>query len=169
MKHLITIKAFTYIIAFFTMSTTLSAQSNETIEMSGGGWSGVKFMQAGVLLDKTQLEEKLSAVPEAMKLYKSGKSSYTAVSVLSGLGGGLIGWNVANALRTDRDNKWWLAGAGATLILLSIPVANGGTNKTRQAIDVYNNSLTQIPSRESVIDHMAIQVQPNGIGLQLRF
>ena len=73
---------------------------------------------------------------EAYNEFKKAKSSYDAVQVVGFVGGFLIEWPVGTALRGG-DPQWGLAGVGAGLILISIPLSSGFSTHAIKAVEIY--------------------------------
>ena len=61
-------------------------------------------------------------------------------SVLAFAGGFMVGWSIG-AIVSGKDTQWYLAGAGAFLIVLSIPTSIGARKNLHEAIDIYNSGL----------------------------
>jgi hypothetical protein len=74
---------------------------------------------------------------QAFDLVKSAKSNQTWGMILSGTGRFLIGFPIETAIGGG-DPKWALAGAGAVLVLATIPILKGFNRKTKKAVELYN-------------------------------
>ncbi len=103
---------------------------------------------------------------EAYALAKSAKSNYIASQVVGGIGGFVVGWNLGTAIGGGKPN-WTIAGMGAALIIVSIPITSNSIKKMKKAVDHYNSSLT------STVYHFrptySIVSNGNGIGLSMSF
>jgi hypothetical protein len=69
---------------------------------------------------------------QAFDVVKSAKSNQTWGMILSG-----TGFPIETAIG-GRDPKWALAGAGAVLVLATIPILKGFNRKTKKAVELYN-------------------------------
>ena len=61
--------------------------------------------------------------------------------ILGTAGGALVGFPIGTAIGGG-DPEWALAGVGAALIVASIPIVKGFNNKTKKAVQLYNNGVT---------------------------
>lgn len=86
--------------------------------------------------------------------------------ILGYAGGFMIGWPLGTAIGGGEPN-WALAGIGAGLVVLSIPLSSSAKKKTIKAIELYNQGL--VPKKE--IETMSFQFQgtSNGFGLIMKF
>ncbi|MEM6643851.1 MAG: hypothetical protein AAF616_12800 [Bacteroidota bacterium] len=98
---------------------------------------------------------------EAFELAKQAKSSYNTATVLGFVGGFMIGWPLGSALGGG-DPNWALAGIGAGIVVIAIPIQASGAKKMKKATDLYNKSFT-------TASRLYFQAQPNQVGLLFRF
>lgn len=149
---------------FLMISQLLSAQLSTTdsiiVEKN-------KIMYQGTVLTNAQLKDILKVSPMAYQEYQSSRGSFGIASVLSYAGGFLIGWPLGTAVGGG-EPQWAMAGIGAGLVALAIPIANASKNKTIKAINIYNSDLQQPVSRNSAYD-LKMGFTANGMGLRLRF
>ncbi|MAU26781.1 MAG: hypothetical protein CMH45_05175, partial [Muricauda sp.] len=107
---------------------------------------------------------------EETKLISSGPfgfSNKTLSSIMGFVGGGLVGWPVGTAIGGG-DANWALAGVGAGLIGVSIPISSSANKKTKQAVDVYNSSLGTTTFIEYK-PQLKLIANGNGFGMSLSF
>ena len=104
---------------------------------------------------------------EALKLMKKAKSNYNFGLILGGLGGGLIGYPIGTSLGGG-DPNWTLAGVGAALVIISIPINTSINKNTQQAIELYNSSL-DTTSFYNFKPEFTIIGNTNGIGISMSF
>jgi hypothetical protein len=130
------------------------------------GFGGYQFFQGEQRLNMKQLVSSMKPNDEAYRQIKSAQSNYTLGLILGYTGGFLIGWPIGTALGGGEPN-WALAGVGAGLIVLAIPVSQGFNKKAKQAVATYNRGLRTT----SFWDKNALKVSINdhGVGLTLTF
>lgn len=66
------------------------------------------------------------------------------------------------------DANWTLAGIGAGLVILGIPISSSANKKTKQAVELYNSSLNSTSFYETK-PTLKIIANGNGIGLSMNF
>ena len=144
------------------ISTASYSQKIDTEKTSGG----YKFTQNGNKLSFSQLVDAMKNDQEAYALAKSAKSNYIASQVVGGVGGFVVGWNLGTAIGGGKPN-WTIAGMGAALIIVSIPITSNSIKKMKKAVDHYNSNIT------STAYHFRptyrIVSNGNGIGLSMSF
>lgn len=131
---------FAVFLAIFTFSN-VNAQKIELKKSFGENL----FYQNGEKLTSRQLTVILKSNNEALDLMKSAKSNYTWATILGVSGGALVGFPIGTAVGGG-DPKWELAGAGAALILVAIPILNNYNKKSKAAVELYNADLPTVSS-----------------------
>ncbi|MEA3504020.1 MAG: hypothetical protein U9R32_02325 [Bacteroidota bacterium] len=128
---------------------------------------GNKFYQHDIRLTLPQLSDIVSVNPDSYKMVKSAKGSASFAGVLGYAGGFLIGWPLGTALGGGEPN-WAMAGIGAGLVVIAIPISSGANKKIKEAVALYNDGLKPITySKPS--PSFAIQTTQSGIGLVMKF
>ncbi|NVJ88723.1 MAG: hypothetical protein HWD82_04710 [Flavobacteriaceae bacterium] len=127
---------FVFAAILFT-SITLNAQKIEMNKV----WGGYQFTQDGKSLSLNDMQEIMKSNQEAYDLVQSAKSNKTWGMILGTAGGVLVGFPIGTAIGGG-DPEWALAGVGAALIVASIPIVKGFNNKTKKAVELYNNDVT---------------------------
>lgn len=130
-------------------------------------FGGYKYTQNGKNLKMEDLVKEMKGNPEALALIKKAKSSNNFSLFLGGAGGALVGWPLGTAL-AGGDANWLLAGIGAGLLVIAIPVSSSANKKSKQAIDLYNSSLSSSIFREKKPE-LSITSSGNSIGFVLNF
>ena len=121
-----------------------------------------KVLSAKQLLDITEIN------PKAFEEMKIAKSNSDFAMILSIAGGGLIGWPLGTALGGG-DPQWYLAGIGAALIVITIPLASGFKKHAKNAVDIYNAGLNSPPKVDQTKTSFNIGMTSNGIGVVMHF
>jgi hypothetical protein len=102
---------------------------------------GTEYQQSGKRIDREDMHSKLeneSGPAEEL----SGQTALAVSSlVLAVAGGGMVGWPLGQAIAGENEPLWVLAGVGAGLIVLSIPLAIVADNKVENAVDAHNRRL----------------------------
>ncbi|WP_350292611.1 hypothetical protein [uncultured Croceitalea sp.] len=152
----------TVLIAMFTM-VFCSAQLIEMQKVSGG----YKYSQNGNQLKMRDMVNIMEPNQQAFNFIKKAQSNQSLASVIGFIGGGLVGWPIGTAIGGG-DANWALAGVGAALIGVSIPISSSANKKAKQAVEVYNLSLgaTAFMGHKTQLRFIA---NGNGIGLSLGF
>ena len=140
-----------------------NAQKIETEKVFGG----YTYTQDGENLKMNQLVKTMESNQQAFDLIKKAQSSNTLASVFGFAGGGLVGWPVGTAIGGG-DANWVLAGVGAGLIAIAIPISMNANKKANEAVDIYNASLNTT-SYQEVKTEFNIIGNAQGVGLSIRF
>ncbi|SDR66315.1 hypothetical protein SAMN05216503_0147 [Polaribacter sp. KT25b] len=152
---------FAFLIAIFTFSN-VNAQKIEVKKFFGENL----FYQNGEKLTMNQLKEVLKNNKETLDLIKSAKHNYTWSSVLGFSGGALIGIPIGTAIGGG-DPKWEIAGLGATLILVAIPLLNNYNKKSKAAVDLYNVGLPTVSA--SFQPEFNLNFKGSSLGIVMNF
>lgn len=114
---------------------------------------------------------------EALKLLSSSHSKFIGSQILSGIGGGFLGFTVADLLLAKKEKfteEQWknkkkartiLLGSSVALIAVAIPIAKSGLRKTIEAVDLENQTNSSLANRMS----LKIQGNTNGLSLVMNF
>jgi hypothetical protein len=145
----------------FTYGQTVS-DSISTKKVFGG----YKFNQGGTSLNLNQLVNAMKSNEQAYSQIKSAQSTYTLASVFGFAGGFMVGWPIGTAIGGGEPN-WTLAGIGAGLIVISIPISQKFNKQAKQAVDTYNSGLQ--PTSFWNKSELNLSMGRDGIGLKLRF
>ena len=128
---------------FLTLLFTLAAitlSSAQKIEMEKV-FGGYQFKQNDKTLLLKDMKEIMKENNEALALIQSAKTNQTWALVLGTAGGALLGFPIGTAIGGG-DPEWALAGAGAALIVATIPIVKGFNRKTKKAVELYNAGVS---------------------------
>jgi hypothetical protein len=117
------------------------------IEKRPGSW-GYSYEQRGEVLDGGLMLDALEREPAARSDVQAGRTAFTISRILAGLAGALIGWPVGQAI-AGKSADWVLAGAGAGILAVAIPLAIVASADVEDAVDAHNRGAG-IPSASSV-------------------
>lgn len=140
-----------------------NAQKIESEKIFGG----YKYTQNGKIMTMSDLANAMKSNTEAFKYIKKAKSNYNAGVVLGSIGGFLVGWPIGTAIGGGEPN-WALAGVGAAIIAITIPINKGFTKNATKAIDIYNTSLDNKTSYKFQPNFHVI-ANTSGIGISMSF
>lgn len=156
MKKIITI-------TLFIASLSLSNAQQIEYEKVFGGYI---FTQNENTLSLGDLSKIVEDTPQAEDLIKKAKTTTVFTTILSFAGGGLIGWPIGEAIGGG-DPNWALAGIGAGLVAVAIPLSSSASKKAKEAVDLYNASLEK--QTNNFTPELNILASGSGLGLSLRF
>jgi len=124
-----------------------------------------KFHKNEEFLNVNQLLELMRNNPEAFMEMKRARSNSTLTSILGFAGGFMIGWPIGQSIGSGEAN-WGMAGIGAGLIVVSIPLYNSYKNHSTRAVNIYNEGLM----RQSKVNYqLNLCFTGKNMGLVLRF
>jgi len=156
----------TLIIIFITILSTFSLASAQKISVEKRGKNDVYTSNVSKKLSYKELSVKMKSNEEAYKLISQARANSNFIKGAGFVGGFLIGWPIGTFLRGD-DPKWAMAGAGLGVILITAPLAKGVREKTKEAVDIYNNSLGFDYQEDK--PQFYVVTNKNGIGLSMKF
>jgi hypothetical protein len=129
------------LLLIFTLSIfRLPAQ--DSLQVSTSFWTGTKFQINGERASKKAFLKTISSNKAAYDLASRGSSQQNSSVLLSAIGGGLIGWPIGAALGGNKDPGWILAGIGAGVIAIAVPIYKGGSKKIHRAVGIFNEGAT---------------------------
>jgi hypothetical protein len=141
----------------------INAQKIDTEKVFGGH----KYTQNGALISIGDLVSIMENNTEALALLKKGRTNRSFAGVLGFAGGALVGWPLGTSLGGG-DANWTLAGIGAGLIAVGIPISSSANKKINQAVEMYNASLNR-NAYNHFKPELKIVANKNGLGLSMNF
>lgn len=158
-----------FIILFITFIATnyfSIAQNSKDSIIIKEIFGGFEYYQNGNLLSMKNLKKAVTSNDEAFKLINSTQINNTLSQIIGFIGGGLVGYPIGTALAGGEAN-WTMAGIGAGLIAISIPLNNKYNNDVNKAVDIYNDKLLSDNFWDK--SELKLTVNVNSIGLVLNF
>ena len=157
-------KTVSLFIAFVTLCLSFSyGQSPITMEKKFGGY---QFYQDQQMLKMPQLVNIMQSNQAASIEIKKAKSSNTWSTVFACAGGFMVGWPLGTAIGGG-EPEWAMAGIGAGLIVVAIPIANKANKHAKNAVDIYNGGISANTGSNKF--ELNCTFTGNGIGLVLNF
>lgn len=144
-------------------TTICDAQKIEMEKVFGG----YKYTQNGIMLTMNDLVKTMESNQQAFELIKEAQSCNVLASIIGGAGGALIGFPLGTAAGGGEAN-WTLAGIGAGLVVIGIPISSKVNKKSKRAVEIYNTGLDTTSFNEFKPE-FKILANGNGIGLSMRF
>lgn len=126
------------LLTFFILS--VSAQNpldSITLQKTFGGY---QVNQGDQTLNMSKLISIMESNEQALKEIKIAQSTNTIAAIFGFAGGALIGWPLGTAIGGGEPN-WKLAGIGAGLVVIAIPLGSKTNRHIRKAVDIYNRGL----------------------------
>ena len=160
-------KKITVIMTLLFLSLTLmfGQNTNDTITMTKV-FGGYQFYEGTKRLNVNQLVNTMKPNEQAYNQMKSAQSTYILTQIIGGAGGFLVGWPIGTAIAGGEPN-WTMAGIGAGLIVVSIPISQKFNKQAKQAVNTYNDGLLTSSFWDK--RELNLSMTGNGVGLTLRF
>ncbi len=147
------------------MSFVFGQTASDSISMKKV-FGGYQFYQGEQRLNMSRLVNTMKPNDQAYQQIKSAKSSYVLANIIGGVGGFMVGWPIGTALGGGEPN-WTMAGIGAGLIVVSIPITQSFNKKAKQAVETYNVGFQASSFWDK--NELKLSLTGNGIGLTLNF
>lgn len=157
--------AFTFILFLVTYTFTYGQSSIDSISMKKV-FGGYQFYQGEKRLNMNQLVNVMEPNEQAYKEIKSAQSNYAFATIVGCVGGAMVGWPIGTAIGGGEPN-WAVAGIGAGLIVVSIPITQSFNKKAKQAVNTYNGGLKTSAFLNK--SELRFTMSGNGFGLSFRF
>ena len=130
-------------------------------------FGGYSYTQNEKPMTMKDLVKTMESNQQAFDLIKKAQSNNTLASIIGFAGGGLIGWPIGTAIGGG-DANWTLAGIGAGLVAIAIPISSSANKKAKQAVELYNSALMTTSFYEFKSEFKAI-ANTNGFGISVTF
>lgn len=147
----------------FVSTACCMAQQIEMKKVFGG----YKYELNGKRLSMYNLAKTVESNQQAYKLVKKAQTNRTIAIIMGCTGGGLIGYQTGTDSAGGKAN-WTLAGIGAGLLVVAIPISLSADKKTKQAVELYNHSLSTTSNYECKPE-LKLIANGKGVGLSMNF
>ena len=128
-------------------------------------FGGYAFFQNEKRLNMNQLLIATETNEQAYKIMKEAKTTYTWATIVGSAGGFMVGWQLGTALAGGEPN-WVMAGVGAGLVIVSIPISNKFNTQAKSAVETFNGGLRQTSFWNK--NELKFALTENGVGLTLK-
>jgi len=149
-----------------TISDTVITPANPDMIVAKKVFGGYMFYKNDKPLNMYQLTNLLRTDEKAIKGLNQAKSTNILVSILSYAGGYLIGWPCGTAMAGGKAD-WKLAGIGAGLVAIALPISSIVSNQTKKAVEIYNQGKNTGSLMEET--EWKVGLTGNGLGLIVSF
>jgi hypothetical protein len=125
----------------FSFASVYSQASNDSINLKKviGGY---QYFQGSEVFTLNEIAQVLKPNTAAYEEIKRAQTTNTIASVFGFAGGFLIGWPLGTAVGGGEAN-WALAGIGAGIVVIAIPINIKSNKQAKNAIDIYNSGLNK--------------------------
>lgn len=156
-----------FLLAFnFGININAQSQVENTLELQSN-FFGNKFYKGDTLIGINQVLDEMSSNEGTYNLMLSAKKDNVFAQILGATGGLLIGIPVGTAL-AGGDPKWALAGIGAGIIVVTIPISIKFKKKANKAILQHNNFIKNGAWLQNSPTYK-LGFGSNGLNFQIRF
>jgi len=166
-RYLFMLKSlFVTFLTLFVSCQLLAQISPDRIEITRTS-GGLRYSKNGETLKIGHLVKVMKNDQQAYRLIKKASSNNSFSTVVGCVGGVMIGGPLAFFI-AGKDPRWVVAGIGAGLGLISIPIHNIYEKQTKLAVDTYNTNLTST-NRDNLRTTYSIGLTSSGMGLLIKF
>lgn len=147
----------------FAILTVCTAQQIEIKKVFGG----YKYKLDGKNLTIPNLAKTVETNEQAFQLINKAKTNRIVAGIVGCIGSGMIGWQTGTSSAGGNAN-WALAGVGAGLVAICIPISLRADKNIKQAVTLYNNGLTAT-SNNNFKPEVNMIANKHGVGLAMNF
>jgi|SRR5690554_1793094 len=148
-----------------TFSITYAQAPTDSISIRKT-FGGYNFYQGDQRLSMNQLVNALEPNTQAFNLIVRAQTTSSIATILEMAGGFMIGWPIGTAIGGGEPN-WALAGVGAGLVVIAIPLRHNFIMQARQAVDIHNGGGGASSFWEK--RELDLTLKGNGLGISLWF
>ncbi len=152
---------------FALFSTTVFSQNSGELSIETNFFKGMTFYQNYQRITQTKAAQIIRSNPEAFEMLQNSNKQTGGATVVSAIGGLLIGWPIGTSI-AGGDPKWELAAIGAGITVISAVIYSSAEKKAKKAVKLYNAGLSTALNRMS---HTEIRVlaKPTQLGFSISF
>lgn len=110
----------------------------------------------------------LSENGECYALANKGLKLQRTFRVMAGAGTAMVAFSAISAA-ADADPRWYIAGIGGGIILVSIPIYSSGHKRLNEAIEVYNEEELSAYRPKQFIKDIKLVGTDTGVGIRMSF
>lgn len=127
---------------------------------------GYEFTLDENRLSLNDLEVLFKENEQSLSYLSKAKSQNNFSQIISGIGGFLIGWPLGTAI-AGGDPEWAMAGVGAGLVAVSIPIYIKSQNNAEKAVKFYNANRSLAKSYFK--PNLSLVASSNMLGIKMSF
>lgn len=128
-----------FLILFLGTFINSNAQNKNKLRLQSS-FFGNKFFKGDTIISVNQVLYEMRSNESVYNLMKNAKKDFVFAQILGAAGGFLVVWPLATAVAGGEPN-WVMAGVGAGILAISIPISINFRNKARSAISEHNNLI----------------------------
>ena len=159
---------FSLLIFISLTSYSIQAQTSEELTLKTSFWTGMKFFQKGQKITATNAVEIMKSNPSASELLRKSNKQAGGATVVSAIGGFLIGWPVGTAI-AGGEPVWELAAVGAGITVVSALIYSSAQKKAKSAVELYNAGLVSSLNNNRPQTEIRLLAKPTQIGFSISF
>lgn len=157
--------AFIFSLIVCSLTATVGQTAADTITMKKV-FGGYEFSQHGQILKMNELLKILQPNEAAFKQMQAAQTTNAFATVIGFVGGFMIGFPIGTAIAGGEPN-WAMAGIGAGLLVVTIPITKRFNTQSKQAIESYNSGLQTTSFWNNT--QVKLCISGNGAGLHVNF
>jgi hypothetical protein len=119
----------------------------------------------GRVLNEAEVQSLLADIPNAMSLYRTGKTELIVGQVISTVGAAMLGWELGTLLSAPEKSNYTTMGIGVGASVFGLIYYYTGYGKLKRSMTLYNNAKT---GRAANSLHFGV-TSSGGIGITYNF
>lgn len=132
-------KRYLIFFSFLVSSFSYAQTTTQPVELKKV-FGGYQFYQGTKRLTMNKLVNSLKSNSESYAEIKKAQTNYYISSLIGGVGGFMVGFPIGTAMGGGEAN-WKMAGIGAGIIALSVPISIRCNKQIKKATEIFNSSL----------------------------
>ena len=129
---------------------------------------GTQYFYNGRMVNVFGLPHVVKDCPEALTKVRTAQVLYVPGLFFAGLGGGLLGMFVGEAI-TGQDPSLAIAAVGGASLCAGMGLAFASEASVRRGVDTYNKSIGSASASASRTPSVQIAFSPQSVGVRMRF
>jgi hypothetical protein len=162
MKHI-------YLLAVILFSSSIYSQEVANIRVKSKYGVGTTILKGEKEIDKDALYYALRKNVQALGLVRKGMRQQSFSHIFAYVGMAMIGYPFGASILGSEHPRWALIPAGTALILIGLPVFNGGANKVKRGMRIYRGDPESAYNHSSEYAVNAFMVANRGLAITFRF
>ncbi len=153
------------LLLFTGLSSLFCQYFNDTIKTEKV-FGGYQYYQYENRLSMNELVDLLEEDYEAHTQLKAARLNYQLSNMLGFVGAIMVGYPLGTAI-AGGNAQWVLAGIGAGLVIVSIPVSGLASRQAKTAIETFNRYLKESHGQNP--PELFIELKPGSFGIVFHF
>jgi hypothetical protein len=153
---------FFFVLSLFPLVSEAQA-SSDSIQLKKV-FGGYQFFQNNKRITVSNMVSIMEPNEKAYKQIKEAQSTNVIATIIGGVGGFMLGWQLGTAI-AGGDPNWAMAGVGGGLIVVSIPISQKFNRQVKGAVDTYNGGFRG----SSMLEYPELNFGTTSTGIGLTF